>query len=137
MSFNDAYDRRYWQGSATTFSIGRSPFYLFQCPGRPCIPWLLSSSQHQSSTYHDLLLPPMIGLSSTSTPFKFIYSLYIPISSLPLLPVPTSHNSSPDLPLPFSSEKGKAPSGSHLSLEHHVTAGLGAFSPTEARQNFQ
>ena len=56
----------------------------------------------------------------------FTYSLYIPMAPDFTGPLPHSH-------LPFTPEKSEVPR-SVPTLAHPVSAGLGAFSPTHARQ---
>jgi hypothetical protein len=70
----------------------------------------------------------------------FIYSLYIPISSPPILLEPP-HAKPPPLytSLPFSSEKGESPSRYHPSpnppaLAHQFTAGLLALDSTPSTE---
>lgn len=69
----------------------------------------------------------------------FIYSLYISITALPLLLIPSSQCSTPlSPPFSFTSEKGLVSPGYQPSLAPQVTAGLGtSFHRSQARQPSQ
>jgi hypothetical protein len=65
----------------------------------------------------------------------FIYSFYILIVSLSLLPSQTYLHTPSSLP--FFSEKGRLPPGYQSALAHQETTGPGKSSPAEARQGSQ